>query len=264
MTWVDELISKYFEFLKSKTSIHTDDVTGWSVISTPFFGIFNDAIELYVKKNNGTILLSDDGQTIHNLELVGVNIFRSPKRKEILEKIFYNYGVNLKDDEIVIEANERDFPQKKYNILSAIIEINDLYTLAKHTIASIFKEDVKGYLDSQEIVYTPQFISKGSTGLEFTFDFQIAYKKREIVIKAYNNINKLNLSSFLFSWGDIKAVRESITKKEVLGLAIVNDEDKEVKSEYLEALKSKGADYILWTDRFSASNLHKLHSNGTS
>ncbi|MBM4177121.1 MAG: DUF1828 domain-containing protein, partial [Ignavibacteria bacterium] len=180
MNWIDELIDEYFNFLKGKTSVHTDPVTGWSVISTPFVGLFNDTIELYIKKDNGKIILSDDGKTLQNLDLVGVSISRSQRRKEILEKIFLNYGCKLEGDEILSEADEKDFPQKKYNLISAISEVNDLYTLAKHTVASIFKEDVQKYLDSQEIIYTPQFISKGSTGLEFTFDFQIAYKQKEI------------------------------------------------------------------------------------
>jgi len=262
MSWIDELIENYFKFLRSKTIVQTDEHSGWSVISTPFLGLFNDTIELYIKKLNGNLLLSDDGKTFHNLDLVGTNISRSPKRKDILDKILLNYGVKIENNELVVEANEKTFPQKKYNLLSAIIEINDLYTLAKHTIASIFKEDVKEYLNTQEIIYTPQFISKGSTGLEFTFDFQIAYKNKEIVIKAFNNINKLNLPNFLFSWEDIKPVRESITQKEVLGLAVINNEDREVKSEYLEALISKGADYILWTERFKKENLRKILSNG--
>ncbi|HQF43511.1 MAG TPA: DUF1828 domain-containing protein [Ignavibacteriaceae bacterium] len=263
MNWIDELIEDYFKFLKSKTIVQTDEQSGWSVVSTPFLGLFNDTIELFIKKINGKILLSDDGRTFHNLDLVGTNISRSPKRRDILDKVLLNYGVSEKENELIIEADEKNFPQRKYNLLAAIIEINDLYTLAKHTIASIFKEDVKEYLDTQEIVYTPQFISKGSTGLEFTFDFQIAYKKKEIVIKAFNNINKLNLPNFLFSWEDIKSVRETVTQKKVLGLAVINNEERQVRSEYLEALISKGADYILWTDRFKKDNLNKILSNGS-
>jgi len=262
MNWIDELVDNYFKFLKSKTFIQTDEHTGWSTINTPFLGLFNDTIEIFVKKTNDKLLLSDDGRTFHNLDLVGANIPRSPKRKEILDKVLLNYGIGLNENELVIEANEKNFPQKKYNLLAAIIEINDLYTLAKHTVASIFKEDVRDYLNTQEIVFTPQFISKGSTGLEFTFDFQIAYKKKEIVIKAFNNINKLNLPNFLFSWEDIKPLREAVTQKEVLGLAVINNEEREVKSEYLEALTAKGADYILWSDRYKKDNLKKILSNG--
>ncbi|MBK5193048.1 MAG: DUF1829 domain-containing protein [Flavobacteriaceae bacterium] len=124
-----------------------------------------------------------------------------------------------------------------------------MYVLSKHNVASIFKEDVRGYLDSQDIIYTPDFISKGTTGLEFNFDFQIAKKDREIVIKSFNTINKSNLPTFLFSWDDIKPVREKITKKDVTAIAIINDIDKVIKPEFLDALKAKNANYILWSER---------------
>lgn len=256
--WINELINKYYDFLKERTTIVTDTGTDWAVISTPFIGLFNDTLEIYAKKDNGKILMSDDGVTLKNLELTGAAIARSPKRKELLERILLTYGIQLQDDELMVEATENNFAQKKHNLISAISEINDMYMLAKHTVASIFKEDVRNYLDKQEIIYTPQFISKGSTGLEFTFDFQIAYREKEIVLKAFNTLNKLNIPNFLFTWEDIKSVREKITNKQVIGLAIINNEEKEIQQEYLDALRSKNADFILWTERHTPENIAKL------
>jgi hypothetical protein len=256
--WVNELIDKYYDFLKGRTAVVTETGTNWVAISTPFIGLFNDTLEVYAKKHNGKILLSDDGITIKNLELVGSPISRSPKRKELLDRILLNYGIQFQDGEFITEANENTFAQKKHNLVSAISEINDMYMLAKHTVASIFKDDVQAYLEEQQIIYTPQFISKGSTGLEFTFDFQIAYRTKEIVIKSFNSVNKLNLPNFLFTWDDIKSVRERVTNKEVIGLAVINNEEKEVADEYLEALKSRNADFILWTERHTPENIVKL------
>lgn len=256
--WLNELIDKYYDFLKGRTAVITETGTNWAVISTPFIGLFNDTLEVYAKRDNGKILLSDDGITIKNLDLIGSPISRSPKRKDLLDKILLNYGIQYQDNEFITEATEQNFAQKKHNLVSAISEINDMYMLAKHTVASIFKDDVRDYLDEQQIIYTPEFISKGSTGLEFTFDFQIAYKDKEIVIKSFNSMNKLNLPNFLFTWEDIKSVRERITNKQVIGLAIINDEEKEIQVEYLEALKSKNADFILWTARHTPENVHKI------
>jgi hypothetical protein len=258
MNWLTPLLDDYYDFLKEKTLVTTSNSSDWMEISTPFTGLFNDSVDIYARKSGAKILLSDDGHTLRNLELSGLEISRSPKRKEILERILINYGVRIHDDELVTEASERDFPQKKLNLISAISETSDMYYLARHTVASVFREDVKTYLEEQAIVFTPHFISKGSTGLEFTFDFQIAYRKTEIVIKSFNSLNKLNLPHFLFTWGDIKQVRERQTEKEVIGLAIINDVDREVQDEYLDALHNKGADHILWSRRNEPENLEKL------
>lgn len=241
----------YYNWLREKTFIQKDSNTDWFLINTPFVGAFNDTIEIYAQKKGNHLRLSDNGETMSNLELQGLHTQGSKRRRAILDTILLNYGVRAESDELTIEANIENFSQSKHNFLSAIIEINDLYVLAKHNVASIFKEDVRTYLDSQDIIYTPDFISKGATGLEFNFDFQIAQKNKEIVIKSFNTVNKSNLSTFLFSWDDIKPVREKITKKDVYAIAIINNIDKEVRTEFLDALKAKNADYILWSERES-------------
>lgn len=251
-------MNDYYAFLKEKTLVTASDSSDWVEISTPFVGLFNDTVDIYAKKEGNRIILSDDGNTLRNLELSGLEISRSPKRKEILDRILLNYGVRISNDELTTEATERDFPQKKLNLIAAISETADMYYLARHTVASVFREDVKAYLDEQELIYTPYFISKGSTGLEFTFDFQIAYRNTEIVIKSFNSINKMNLPHFLFTWEDIKKVREQQTQKELIGLAVINDVDREVSEEYLSALESKGAKHILWSQRHNPDNIRKL------
>ncbi|MCE6988489.1 DUF1828 domain-containing protein [Dyadobacter sp. CY323] len=258
MTWANTLINDYYGWLKSKTVVIPDERTEWVSIQTPFIGLFNDTIEMYAQKKGKKILLSDNGDTFHNLELVGASINRVGERRNIAERILLNYGIQLNNDELVTETTEQNFAQKKHNFLSAIMELNDLYVLSKPNVASIFKDDVRIYLDEQNIIYTPDFISKGSTGLEFMFDFQIAGKNSEIVIKSFNTINKQTLSSFLFSWDDIKPIREKVSKKNVTAIAFINDEDKPVKAEFLEALRSKHADFIIWSDRHKNDNIFKL------
>ena len=241
----------YYNWLREKTFIQKDSHTDWFIINTPFVGAFNDTIEIYAQKKGNHLKLSDNGETMSNLELQGLHIQGSKRRRAILDTILLNYGVSAENDELTIKASIENFSQSKHNFISAVIEINDLYVLSKHNVASIFKEDVRNYLDSHDIIYTPDFISKGTTGLEFNFDFQIEKKNKEIVIKSFNTINKSNISTFLFSWDDIKPVREKITKKEVNAIAIINNIDKEVRTEFLDALKAKNADYILWSERES-------------
>lgn len=260
MSWVNPLIQDYYNWLKSKTVILTDDKTEWVAIQTPFIGLFNDVIEIYAQNKGERIILSDNGETFHNLDLVGTSLNRAGERKNLAERILLNYGIQQKGTELVTEMTAQNFAQKKHNFLSAIMELNDLYVLSKSNVASIFKEDVRTYLDSQNIIYTPDFISKGSTGLEFMFDFQIAGRESELVLKSFNTINKQTLSSFLFSWDDIKPVREKVSKKKVTAIAILNDEEKPIKGEYLDALNAKNANYIIWSDRFSEDNLNKLRA----
>ena len=85
MGWIDNRIAEYYQWLKDNTAIREDKGTGWFSVSTPFVGLFNDNIEIFVKKESETkILLSDDGETIENLFLSGVDVLRSQKRKDYM------------------------------------------------------------------------------------------------------------------------------------------------------------------------------------
>lgn len=259
MSWIDERIETYYQWLKDNTAIKEDIGTGWSSVSTPFVGLFNDCIEIFIKKEEDKILLSDDSLTIENLTSLGMDIARSPKRMEFIKYVLRNYGVQLVDKELTVVSSEKDFPQKKHALISAISEISDLGITAKHTVASVFVEDVQTYLIERDVTFTPQFIAKGSTGLEFNFDFHIAGKKSELVIKPFNSLNQGAVERFLFSWQDIKDTRESVTKKEMKSLAVINDTVNEPKREYIEAFKSKNADVLFWSLRNTKEYSDKLN-----
>jgi hypothetical protein len=249
---LETLLDDYYKFLRDENkiikSIHTG--TEWSVITTPYVGLFNDAIEIYIKQSKNIIHLSDDGITFANLELLGFHVSRSDKRKKMVEKILHTYGVEItKDYEIFVETNLHNLVQKKFSFISAISEINNLYVLTKDNVHSVFVEDVKSYLDKHDIIYTPSFIIKGKTGLEFTFDFQIARKDKEVVIKSFGDLNNMNISTFLFSLSDIKPVRMQETKKDILGIAYIDDTKKTPSPKYISALKSKGTLPVLWSER---------------
>lgn len=260
MNWIDENIKAYYAWLKDNTSFHTDELTNWSVISTPFYGTYNDPIDIYVQKQpDGTILLSDDGVTLQNLEQVGVGIAHSAKRKEWITSILYNYGISLESEqELTTTATVKDFPQKKHNLICAIFAIAEMEVMAKNTISTMFNEDVRAMLDERELVYTPEFIIKGKTGIDFTFDFQLAGRKNEVVIKSFNTLNKMNVPNFLFGYEDVKEMRERISGKTLNSIAIINDIDKEIKTDLLNAFDSKNVPYILWSQRHTNENISKL------
>ena len=114
MGWIDNRIAEYYQWLKDNTAIREDKGTGWFSVSTPFVGLFNDNIEIFVKKESETkILLSDDGETIENLFLSGVDVLRSQKRKDYMQKVANNFGIKITPEgEIVTESNGADFARK--------------------------------------------------------------------------------------------------------------------------------------------------------
>jgi len=264
MTWIEELLNNYYLWLRDRTAISVQDSNDWALISTPFLGVFNDNIDIFIKKNHNNLILSDDGETLDRLDLTGINLSRSSARRELAERVLRTYGVkwNRESNELTIDATVTNFPQKKHNFLSAILEIGDLYFFSQENIAHIFREDVAKYFDSNNIIFTPDFITRGKTGLELTFDFQIAFAKKEIVVKAFNSVRRDNLTSFLFSWDDVRPERERATSKAVKAVAVINDKEKSLKPEFQEALLNKDVGVLNWSERENSANLALFSPNG--
>ena len=254
----ENFLNSYYDWLKNNTAVDHDKDTGWSIISTPFTGMFNDMIEIYIKIEGDKILLSDDGVTLGNLETIGVNVSKSPNRQRIFQSILLNYGVKFTESELISECTIKEFPKKKHLFLESLIGINDMFMLSKENVTSVFKDDVEEYLIEMGIIYTRDFKFTGISGIDFNFDFLIAGKKTEKVLRAINYLNKTTLTTFLYAWDDIISTRKQVSKKNVSAIAIVNDEKKNIKPEYLDALKIKKADCILWTERKSDESIHKL------
>lgn len=112
MSWIEDSITDYYKWLRERAKVRTDETTGWSVMSTPFLGAYNDPLEIYLRKNGNEIEMSDDGVTFENLNQLGVNISRSAKRKEWVDYILRNYGVSLEDNELRTVATIENFSQR--------------------------------------------------------------------------------------------------------------------------------------------------------
>lgn len=250
MSLTNEIVDGYVNFLRGNLQVNELE-GGWVAVETPFLNCFNDCIEVYVKKSGRNVLLTDGGETLQNLELLGVTFKRKSRRKNIFDNILRNYGVKLQGEELSVVAEFENLAQAKHRLLSAIIEVSDLYVLTptKSAAEKIFVDNVNEYFKENRIISTPQFTSKGITGLEMVFDFQIAGYETEMLIDVFNNLQQNNASLFLFGWDDIKTAREQETGKKITGMAIINDETSEVKPELLDALRNKNAEYIFWSER---------------
>lgn len=257
--WINELVEGYLKFLREHLKVKEAE-NGWYSIVTPFLNNFNDYIEVYVRKDGEKITLSDGGETLQNLELLDLTFSRKSRRKNILESILRNYGVEMRGDELMIVTDTKKFACAKHSLISAIIGISDLsiIPIAKTTSEKIFTDNVQNYFKELDVISTPRFTSKGMTGLEMVFDFQIAGRKTEMLINVFANMQQNNTSLFLFGWNDIREARKQDTGKEIKGMAIINDENNPVKVELLEALTKKNAEYILWSQRHNSDNVERF------
>lgn len=235
------LVNKYSTWLKDKTALR--EVKDHVEITTPFLDRHNDSIQIYVRKQSGGYILTDDGNTISDLETSGCEI-NTDKRKAILLQTINGFGVKNLNDELIVKTDEYHFPQMKHNLIQAILSVNDIFYTASTVVMSLFLEDVQAWLDEHEIRYTAKINFSGKSGFQHSYDFVIpkSHKAPERIIKAFNNPDKLQIQNLIFSWQDTQLFRP---QNSVL-YAILNDSNS-INSTVLDALANYEVDPILWS-----------------
>ena len=250
-------IAEYYQWIKKNLSARCLQ-NGWTEIGTPFMDRHNDGLVIYAKRDGDNITLSDDGYIINDLLADGISL-RGNKRAAFLSRLLASYGVENQSYEMIMRTTTKNYAADMHMFIQAMLAVNDMFMLNDTTVKTIFLDDVSNFFDQQGLIYTPNFLAKGSTGLEFNFNFQIAGRTSEILINSFNSINRGNLATFLFDWLDIREERQKKARKKVTGLAIINDE-KGVDKKYLDALLAKDTDYILFSERMKTENIKKLRA----
>lgn len=245
MVWTESMINDYSNWLHAKPAPIYDSKTGWTSMPTPFLGLYNDLIELYVKEEAGYLFLSDDGQTLWNAETTGLDM-KEPDQKHLLDVILSKYRVNLSDGGVLDLKVEKDkFEQGKYSMLMTMFAINDMTSQG----SDIFQKNVKMLMMDKRVNAVPQMQIKGRSGIDFIFDYVVSRPDTEFLVQAVGNLDKNNLATFILGIDEVKDYRRLVSDKDIRGMLIVNDLDKTIQKEFLQALTNRKLDYVLWSKK---------------
>lgn len=153
-------------------------IDSWHQITTPYLDRHNDLIELYAKPTGDTIVLTDDGCTISDLEVSGCPI-DTPKRQQLLETILNGFGVRLDGKGLTTSATIDQFAVRKHNLVQTILSVNDLFFVARPNICTLFVENAMAWLDSHSVRYMPNVKLGSKSKFHHVFEFGIPKNQRE-------------------------------------------------------------------------------------
>jgi DNA polymerase elongation subunit (family B) len=244
-----DFVGSYVSWLKSKISVK--DFKDYLEITTPFLDRHNDHMQIFVKKVGDKFILTDDGYTINELVMSGVDL-TSHKRQDTLNTMLNRYNVKLINDEILTETNSANFPQRKHSLIQAMLAVDDMFLVAQQRIKGFFLEDVESFFASNDIRFISDLQLTGKSGFSHSFDFAIPASKLkpERLIKAVNNPTREKTESIIFAWDDTRETR----KKESMMYVFLNDDEKKIRSDIIGALKEYSITPILWSNRQNYKN----------
>lgn len=214
----------------------------------PFLDRHNDQIEVYIQLTGNDFRITDDGYTISDLEMSGLNIFSSQKRNNIYRQILNAHGISeTENHELYITGKLSELPMKKHMLAQGIQKIGDLFYLVQPNVKSLFLEDVQIYLDTNDIRYIQDVSFIGKSKLPTNYDFAIPKSKvaPQRIIKVINNLTIEYTRSILFTWVDISEARND----ESTLYTFIQDNEKKISSDIITALQEYDIQPVLWSER---------------
>lgn len=241
---IQGLVDAYHAWLKDKTVLKQID--DWVEITTPYLDRHNDYIQIYARRDDGGVLLSDDGYTLQDLRDSGCKL-DSPKRQALLRQTLNGFGVQLSGDRMEVRATPETFALRKHNLVQAMLAVGDMFYLAVPLVASLFYEDVVAWLDLHDVRYTTNVKFSGKSGFDHRFDFVIPKSRRqpERVLQAINRPRRDAAQAIAFSWIDTKETRPAESR----AFALLNDSEQSVSGDILDALRNYDVRPVLWSQR---------------
>lgn len=240
----ERLIQEYVDWVKLNLTVSQQD--GICVITSPFVDRHHDYLQIYAERSGTDILLTDDGYTLRDLRISGLDI-NTESRREALAQAIRPFGVDVSGDELRITANDSDFSQSKHDLIQAMLAVGDLIHLSQATVVAVFREDVENFLREQGIRFVPDIGLTGISGFHHQFDFVIPESQQnpERYVRAVNNPNRENIVGALFAWQDVQSARVLTAKM----VTVVNDEGRRINPDNIAALDKYGIEIIRWTER---------------
>ncbi len=240
----EQLIEAYLAWLRKGLSV--EKLERACELTTPFMDRHNDHLQIYAVKRDGKIVLSDDGYILADLRASGLDL-NTPKRKAVLEAVLNGFGVHTDGQQLLVEASQKNLGQRLHALVQAMLAVNDMFVMAQHRVAGFFWEDVKAFLDQHDIRYSPRVKISGRSGFDHAIDFLVPKSRTrpERFIQAINAPNKNTIGTYLFALEDTRAARGNGAE----AYAFLNDREREVGGDIIEALEAYEVKAALWSRR---------------
>ena len=241
---VFNLLGSHRQWLSDNTTFKVLDDS--VEINLPFLNRHNDYIQVYLVKNGDNFTISDDGETIDDLKLCGLE-FNSGKRQRLLRSAIIGFRVENDDGILKVDANVEDFGFKLNRLIQAILAVNELLVLAQPVFPSDFQSNVEDWLKKNNIEFSKGRKIVGKSGLRHSFDFAIASPTNDWqqMVKLVNKPSMDIARKVAFTSVDIPQEYSASTKIVV----ILNDREHSNFRRFSQVLNHYGVETVAWSIR---------------
>lgn len=253
---VEAVVARYRDWLSEQVAWR--DLDGFLEVTTAFLDRHNDHLQMYVRCEGDTLLATDYGYTVNDLEMSGMSL-SDPRQRELLNLILSGYRVRYEqeaNDALTVSSGSEEFPMRLHQLLSAMLAVDSLgyagYLDAEQGLGEKSKPiseqefcgDVQKWLSDRAIPHESQVEYTGKGGVRHRFDFLIRGNGsgHTKIVAAINTPARDQANRCAFAWIDTADSRSDDAR----GYALLND-----------ANVTGTIDTVVW-DTLERHNVHPL------
>ncbi len=244
---IDQLRKLYNDW--NQQTIQFEKFDSFIEITTSFVDMHHDFIQLFLTKEEDFYIITDDGHIINELDMLGIDIHNTQKRKEFINMSLKIFGVKLNkntNELYVTFQNINEYPEWQNRLIQCLLRISDMLMTSRNNVVSIFTEEISSFFLDHNILFNegPSFIGVSGKSQRFDFSLPRSRTRNEKLIKAINSPSSESYREALFSWLDIKSTRINSDF-----LVIANDNNKPLTDGFLEPFINYEVEVLRWSDR---------------
>ncbi|MBF7029745.1 DUF1828 domain-containing protein [Staphylococcus kloosii] len=248
---IKSISKEYFDYLKKESKfipLKNETIEFYS----PVVDYFGDSISVNISSCGNQYLLTDQGETLWNMEQSGIDLtsYKKQKKYQFLKNIIENYGLVIENNKIQQYTQRKKLPQAIHDYVLAISEISNLAILKKNNINSLFRDEVIKYFSKNKETYPSVFLEfrvEGKSKLTHNFEAVFPGQTTEYV-KTIKSINKNSAKNALFDWEDVEEYRSKIYDSDAK-LNIITESEDEITDSVAIMLSQYNVDVLPFNNK---------------
>jgi len=172
---------------------------GRFVVVTPFRFEDGDHFGIFLKKENGHWILSDEANTLMHLSYqLDDQDLDSGNRGELIDGSLAGFSVQNRKGELVIPVSGGRFGDALFNFVQALTKVTDVSFLSRERVRSTFLEDFRAFLRSrvpeERLVFDWTDQHHDQAG-KYPVDARVNHMPRPLLVYALPNDEKVNVAT---------------------------------------------------------------------
>lgn len=150
----EQIVKQYTDWLRGEFRTNSYD-SGVCEVTLPFLNRLGNYLQVFVKRTDYGLMISDYGETIGDLRFCGLDIDTNARR-EMLNRILRSFSVRLEGkDELRTLASEDNLPYRLNELAQCMLAVDRMiFSTSPAKVARLAEEDSLAVRNSEKETLT--------------------------------------------------------------------------------------------------------------